>query len=162
MAGKIVAVFAALLFPASCVGGHEPFTLHPHRQAQPAWVLSHPQRDETWSIIWRRRKIQEVLWSANGNLKKVIHCESASARDGFRRARLVQCMARLRLSRLSEKMSLALRAGFFFAAPPLTVLGEPKTWLVRISRREFWPEFSAVMFLPQRAGDEVATPMSHA
>jgi integrase len=28
-------------------------------------------------------------------------------------------MARLRLSRLSEKMSLALRAGFFFAAPPL-------------------------------------------
>ena len=29
-----------------------------------------------------------------------------------------------------KKMSMALRAGFFFAAPPLTVLGEPKTcWL---------------------------------
>ena len=28
----------------------------------------------------------------------------------------------------------------WFAAPPLTVLGEPKTWLVRLLRREFWPE----------------------
>src|SRR5580692_1122890 len=97
-------------------------------------------------IVWRLWKRQEVLWFANGNLKKVIHYGSASAQGRFRRARLVQCMARLRLSRLSEKISRALRAGFFFAAPPLTVLGEPKTWLVRISRREFWPEFSGVMF----------------
>jgi hypothetical protein len=96
---------------------------------------------------------QEVLWFANGNLEKVIHRGSASAREGFRRARLVQCMARLRLSRLSEKMSMALRAGGFgLPAPPWTVLVEPKTWLVRILRREFWPEFSAIMFLPQRAG----------
>jgi hypothetical protein len=33
-----------------------------------------------------------------------------------------------------------------FAAPPLTVLGEPKTWLVRILRRDCWPEFLAIMF----------------
>ncbi|MGB7746814.1 MAG: hypothetical protein WBN75_05940, partial [Verrucomicrobiia bacterium] len=30
-----------------------------------------------------RSSRQEVLWSANENLKKVIHRESASARDGF-------------------------------------------------------------------------------
>jgi hypothetical protein len=53
------------------------------------------------SILWRRRSRQEVLWFANENLEKVIHYGSASAQGGFRRARLVQCMARLRLSRLS-------------------------------------------------------------
>ncbi len=28
-----------------------------------------------------------------------------------------------------------------FAAPPLTGAGEPKTWLVRLLRRDCWPEF---------------------
>jgi len=50
-------------------------------------------------------------------------------------------MARLRLSRLSEKMSLALRAGGSVCGSTVTVLGEPKTWLVRILRRDCWPEF---------------------
>ena len=52
-----------------------------------------------------------AFWSTNRNVEKTSHMKSASAQGGFRRARLVQCMARLRLSRLSEKMSLALRAG---------------------------------------------------
>jgi hypothetical protein len=91
-------------------------------------------------MIWRRRNIQEVLWSANTNFGKVIHMDSVFTWIDFRRARLVHCMAHLRLSRLSEKMSLALRAGFHFAASPWTVLVEPKTWLVRILRREFWPD----------------------
>jgi len=34
---------------------------------------------------------------------------------------------------------LALRAGFLLAAPPLTVLAEPGVLLVRISRRDLWP-----------------------
>jgi hypothetical protein len=55
-------------------------------------------------------------------------------------------MARLRLSRLSEKMSLALRAGGSVCGSTLTVLVEPKTWLVRILRRDCWPEFLAIMF----------------
>jgi len=50
-------------------------------------------------------------------------------------------MARLRLSRLSDNLCLALRAVVRFAAPPLTGAGEPKTWLVRLLRRECWPEF---------------------
>jgi hypothetical protein len=50
-------------------------------------------------MVCRRLARQEVLWSANDNLEKVIHMESASARGEFRRARLVHGMARLRLSR---------------------------------------------------------------
>jgi len=52
-----------------------------------------------------------AFWSTNTNVEKTSLMKSAPAWGGFRRARLVQCMARLRLSRLSEKMSLALRAG---------------------------------------------------
>jgi hypothetical protein len=41
-----------------------------------------------------------------------------------------------------------------FAAPPLTGEGEPKTWLVRLLRRDCWPEFLKFMFIrnghPQR------------
>jgi hypothetical protein len=53
---------------------------------------------------------ETAFWSANRNVEKTSHMESASARGGFRRARLVHGMARLCLSTLSEKMSLALRA----------------------------------------------------
>jgi hypothetical protein len=70
------------------------------------------------SILCRRSVRREILQSANTNLGKVIHMESASAPWGVPAPLLVHCMARLCLSRLSEKMSLALRAGFFFAAPP--------------------------------------------
>jgi hypothetical protein len=49
-----------------------------------------------------------AFWPTNRNVEKINHTESASARGGFRRARLVQFMARLRQSRLSEKISLAL------------------------------------------------------
>ena len=35
---------------------------------------------------------------------------------------------------------LALRAGFLLAAPPLTVLAKPGVLLVRISRRDLWPD----------------------
>jgi hypothetical protein len=39
---------------------------------------------EAWQdAIATPSRRQEVLWSANENLKKVIHRESASARDGF-------------------------------------------------------------------------------
>jgi hypothetical protein len=73
-------------------------------------------------------------------LEKVIHMGSASAQGGFRRVLLVQGMARLCLSRLSEKMSLTLRAGFLFAAPPLTVLVEPRLgWLDFAHERFFTP-----------------------
>lgn len=52
-------------------------------------------------MVDRRASRQEVLWSANENLKNVIHCESASARDGFRRARLrpIVCLACARQGR---------------------------------------------------------------
>jgi hypothetical protein len=39
-----------------------------------------------------------------------------------------------------QKMTLALRAGGSVCGSTLTVLGEPKTWLVRILRRDCWPE----------------------
>ena len=32
------------------------------------------------------------------------------------------------------------------AAPPLTGAGEPKTWLVRLLRRDCWPEFWEILF----------------
>jgi hypothetical protein len=38
------------------------------------------------------------------------------------------------------KMSLALRAGVSVCGSTWTVLVEPKTWLVRILRRDCWPE----------------------
>jgi hypothetical protein len=33
-----------------------------------------------------------------------------------------------------------------FAAPPLTGAGEPKTWLVRLLRRDCWLEFLRISF----------------
>jgi hypothetical protein len=33
-----------------------------------------------------------------------------------------------------------------FAVPPLTGAGEPKTWLVRLLRRDCWPEFGENLF----------------
>jgi hypothetical protein len=69
---------------------------------------------------------ETASWSTNRDLEKTSQIESASARSGFRRARLVHVMARLRLSRLSKKMSLALRACGSVCGSTLTVLGEPK------------------------------------
>ena len=40
----------------------------------------------------------------------------------------------------------AARRFSLVAAPPLTGTGEPKTWLVRLLRREFWPEFFRIRF----------------
>jgi hypothetical protein len=34
-----------------------------------------------------------------------------------------------------------------FAAPPLTGAGEPKTWLVRLLRRDCWPEILKFKFI---------------
>jgi hypothetical protein len=85
---------------------------------------------------------QEVLWSANEILKKVIHKDGASAQGGFRRVLLIHCMARLCLSRLSEKMSLALARRFLFCGSTVDSARRAKTWLVKILRREFWPEVS--------------------
>jgi hypothetical protein len=45
-----------------------------------------------------------------------------------------------------RKESLALRAGGLVCGSTLTVLVEPKTWLVRILRRDCWPEFLAILF----------------
>jgi hypothetical protein len=81
-----------------------------------------------------------AFWSTNTNVEKTSHMKNASAWGGFRRARLVQCMARLRLSRLSERRAWRCAPVFLFAAPPLTGAGEPKTWLVRLLRRDCWPE----------------------
>ena len=39
-----------------------------------------------------------------------------------------------------REKSLALRAGGLVCGSTLTVLVEPKTWLVRILRRDCWPE----------------------
>jgi hypothetical protein len=80
-------------------------------------IVSHSAGDRISAMkpalmVWRRRSLQEVLWSANEHLKKVIHMGRASAQGKFRRARLVHCMARLCLSRLSDKLCLALRQRF--------------------------------------------------
>ena len=40
-----------------------------------------------------------------------------------------------------------------FAAPPLTGAGEPKTWLVRLLRRDCWPEFLKFKFI--RSGQRI-------
>jgi len=63
------------------------------------------------SMIGRRSSRQEVLWSANENFEKVIHRGSASARDGFWRARLrpIVCLACARQGR--PQLTKALRAG---------------------------------------------------
>jgi hypothetical protein len=42
---------------------------------------------------------------------------------------------------------------FRFAAPPLTGAGEPKTWLVRLLRRDCWPEFLRIKFI--RSGQRI-------
>jgi hypothetical protein len=39
-------------------------------------------------------------------------------------------------------MSLVLRAGFFFCGSTVDSARRAKTWLVKILRREFWPEVS--------------------
>jgi hypothetical protein len=92
--------------------------------------------------------------STNRNVEKTSHLKSASARGGFRRARLVHGMARLRLSRLSDNLCLALRAGGSVCGYTLTGASEPKTWLVRLLRRDCWPEmfygFSSYIPLDER------------
>ena len=39
------------------------------------------------------------------------------------------------------------------AAPPLTGAGEPKTWLVRLLRRDCWPDFLTIRF--NRSGQRI-------
>jgi hypothetical protein len=58
-----------------------------------------------------------------------------------------------------RKMSLALRAGFFFAAPPLTVLGEPRRGWLGFAPGVLAGVFSSYVFTAAD-GDEVATPTS--
>jgi len=49
-------------------------------------------------------------------------------------------MARLRLSRLSVARTGAARRFFCVGGSTLTVLAEPEFLLVRISRRDWWPD----------------------
>jgi hypothetical protein len=103
------------------------------------------------SIIWCWRKGEEVQWSANVNLQNDIHMQvqSLAISSGALASSIVwlACVCQGR-----PKMNLALRAGgVLLAAPPVTDAGEPKTWLVKILRREFWPEvFSSQLFYRHR------------
>jgi len=63
--------------------------------------------------------------------------ESAFARGRFRRARLRPIVCLACACQGCPKLTMALRAGGLFAAPPLTSTGQTRTWLLRIARRGF-------------------------
>ena len=81
-----------------------------------------------WGVVGRVKKfsgLQVVIW------KKLFTIEVHPHGRGSGANRLVNCMARLRLSRLSATEMGAARRGFFCGST-VTVLVEPGTWRLGI------------------------------
>lgn len=112
-------------------------------------------------IVWRHGASKEVLWFANGNLRKSFTVKLQP--QELTPARVASSIVWLDCAcQGCPKAGKALRAGGRFAAPPLTVLVEPGTWRLGSCAGISGRGFSAAMFLWPQAGSPVAAPMNRA